>query len=152
MPRNKHVLAVILWMSVIFLFSTELFSSSNTSSFLGPLLVSLFPSLTADQVDSLHLLLRKFGHWSEYALLGLLLVRAVGGRFPLWQKNRQCIYALVIATLYAASDEWHQSFVPSRSASIIDVLIDSFGALCAVIWYSRRKRNADGSGKPAKKT
>lgn len=152
MPRNNHLLAVILWMSAIFLFSTELFASSNTSSFLGPFLAALFPSLTADQLDSFHLLLRKFGHWSEYALLGMLLMRAVSGQFPLWQKTRQCIYALAIATLYAASDEWHQSLVPSRSASITDVLIDSFGALCAVIWYSRRQSNADSSRNQAKKT
>ena len=152
MPRNKYLLAVILWMSVIFLFSTELFSSSNTSRFLGPALAALFPSLTADQLDIFHLLLRKFGHWSEYALLGMLLMHAVSGQFPLWQKNRQCIYALVIATLYAASDEWHQSLVPSRSASITDVLIDSFGALCAVIWYGRQQRNADSSRLQPKKT
>ena len=48
---------------------------------------------------------------------------------------------IAIATLYAASDEWHQSFVPSRSASIVDVLIDCVGAMCGAFWFEWHRRD-----------
>jgi VanZ family protein len=47
---------------------------------------------------------------------------------------------VVFATFYAASDEWHQSFVPSRTASLADVTIDSVGAICGALWFSVRRR------------
>ena len=58
----KNWWPVVAWMSLIFLFSTDLFSGANTSSFLRPLLSSLFPAMTADQIETIHLTLRKLGH------------------------------------------------------------------------------------------
>ena len=133
-------------MSVIFVLSTDLFSGANTSSLLRPLLSSLVPSLTNEQIDLIHVMVRKLGHWSEYFILARLLVGAVTGQFPLWKPSRHLLWSLLLAILYAAGDEWHQSFVPSRSASIFDVLIDSFGALCGALWFERRKQNPDKSG------
>ena len=104
-------------MSAIFLFSTDLFSDSNTSSWLHPLLSSLFPSLTKEQIDLIHESVRKLGHWSEYFILALLLMRALTAQFPMRVDRSHVFWSMVLATLYAASDEWHQSFVPSRSAS-----------------------------------
>jgi len=74
--------------------------------------------------------LRKFAHAAEYAVLGALLMRATG-------KPR---LAFALATLYAVSDEAHQSFVPSRSASAVDVSIDSIGAICGTLLSYRRNR------------
>ncbi len=133
----------VTWMSVIFLFSTDLFSGSNTSSLLGPLLSSLLPSLTIEQIDLVHEIVRKLGHWGEYFILARLLKRAVTGQFPLWRQSRHLFWSLFLAILYAAGDEWHQSFVPSRSASIVDVLIDGLGALCGALWFKRYKKNPD---------
>ena len=135
----------VTWMIVIFLFSTDLFSGSNTSTLLGPLLSSLFPSLTTEQTDLIHVSARKLGHWSEYFILARLLMGAVTGQFPLWKQSRHLFWSLVLATLYAVGDEWHQSFVPSRSASGLDVLIDSFGAICGALWFGRCKKKPDES-------
>lgn len=75
---------------------------------------------------------RKSAHLFEYAVLALLILRAI--KRPLrpasnsWSWQRAGV-ALLIAAAYAATDEWHQSFVPSRTADLNDVLIDSSGAL-----------------------
>jgi VanZ family protein len=131
---------VVAWMSLIFFFSTDLFSGANTSSFLAPFLSSLFPAITADQIATIHLALRKLGHWSEYFILAGLLTRALGKEFPSQTRIARWVWCVLLTTLYAASDEWHQSFVPSRTASLADVTIDSFGAICGALWFSRRRR------------
>ncbi|MBM2804989.1 MAG: putative rane protein [Deltaproteobacteria bacterium] len=137
----KNWWPVVAWMSLIFLFSTGLFSGANTSSFLGPILSSLFPAMTGDQIEIVHLTVRKLGHWGEYFILAILCVRALHAHPPRQSRLRRTVIAIAIATLYATSDEWHQSFVPSRSASIIDMLIDSFGAICGTLWFERRQRD-----------
>ena len=71
--------------------------------------------------------LRKLAHMAEYAVLYLLARRAMGARA-----------ALAFSILYAASDEWHQTFVPGRRGAASDVLIDALGAGAA--WVARRRR------------
>jgi len=144
-PIVKNWWPAVTWMGAIFLFSSDLFSDSNTSSLLGPLVSALIPSLTGEQIDLLHVGLRKLGHWCEYFILALLLMRAVKGQFPSWNWSSHLIWSLGLATLYAGGDEWHQSFVPSRSASILDVLIDSFGAVCGALWFERCKKKPEES-------
>jgi VanZ family protein len=73
-------------------------------------------------------LLRKIAHAAEYFILTFLLFRAFKGSFKM--NNFQLyIYPTTLAFFYAASDEFHQSFVPSRSATVRDVLIDAVGIL-----------------------
>jgi VanZ family protein len=69
------------------------------------------------------LVLRKIAHAAEFAVLGALLVRAV--RMP-W-------LAVVLGVLYAVSDELHQTLVPGREGSVLDVAIDAAGVLCGVV-------------------
>ena len=141
----KNWWPVVAWMSVIFLFSTDPFSDSNTSSLLSPLLSSLMPSITSEKIDWIHEIVRKLAHWSEYFILAHLLLGAITGQFPLWKRSRHLFWSLVVAILYAASDEWHQSFVPSRSPSSLDVLIDGLGAICGALWFERFKKGTDQS-------
>jgi VanZ family protein len=75
-------------------------------------------------------LLRKLAHAGEYAVLGALLLRAVGS-VPV---------AVVLGTLYAVSDEVHQSFVSGRQGSAVDVAIDAAGVLCGVALWHRTAR------------
>jgi len=96
-------LPVVLWAAVIFAFSAV----PNLGTGLG----------TWDFV------LRKIAHACEYAVLGLLLVRA----------TRREHLAVLIGVLYAASDEFHQHFVPGRHATVRDVAIDSAGVLVGVL-------------------
>ena len=129
-------------MVLIFFFSTDFFSGENTSALLAPVLSAVFPSISGDQLDTIHLGLRKLGHLSEYFILAVLLLRALAAALPAQRRVSGLLCALILATLYGASDEWHQAFVPSRTASVVDVMIDSCGAFCGTMWHDRRRRKA----------
>jgi VanZ family protein len=73
------------------------------------------------------IVLRKLAHVTEYCILFLLTRRAFGNSFGGWKNNKVFIVSALFSVLYAASDEFHQSFVPTRCASITDVGIDSAG-------------------------
>jgi len=130
-------------MAFIFVMSTQLGAGENTSRILGPLLNWLFPGIAPETISGLRFVVRKFAHVTEYAVLFLLCFRALKltrpGSFPV-----MAIPALLIAVTYAATDEWHQTFVPSRAGAISDVMIDACGALCAMagtLVYHRSKRS-----------
>ena len=76
--------------------------------------------------------LRKGAHVTEYAIFGLLLLRAVGRELP----------AFLLGVSYAITDEVHQHFVSGRHASPIDVAIDSVGILIGILFLSRAQRLA----------
>ena len=130
----KNWAPVALWAAMIFLFSTDLFSSSNTAGFLGPLLSAIYSGITAAQFDAIHRVIRKSSHWTEYFIFSLLLIRALQGRVNSKVELRRAVWILAIVSLYALSDELHQAFVPSRTASLADVAIDSVGGICGILW------------------
>jgi VanZ family protein len=79
------------------------------------------------------LVLRKAAHLAEYAVLGALLTRAVEAASPFHRGNALTwAWAWVLGAAYAASDELHQHFVPGRSASELDLLIDMVGVAAGV--------------------
>jgi VanZ family protein len=129
--RPKYWLPPILWMTIIVGLSTDAGSSEHTESWLLPLFRTLAPWATPAQLEILHWLTRRLAHLSEYAILAALWLRAfVRGR-NLTPRNAGLL-ALAISVAWAILDELHQSFVPSRSASIADVLVDTLGALVAL--------------------
>ena len=132
--------AVLIWMIVIFIFSTDSFSSARTTPIIAPFLSSLFPSLTEAHIENIGLLLRKLGHWSEYFILAVLLMRALRAEFPGPSAKRRMIWSVAFSVIYAISDELHQSFVPSRSASAVDVSIDAIGAICGTLLSYRHNQ------------
>ena len=75
---------------------------------------------------AMHRFVRKLGHFTEYLILSVLLYRALraGRRWNL----RAAATAIVVAGLYAVADEFHQLFVPGRTAAASDCLIDVSGA------------------------
>lgn len=112
-------IALIAWMILIFIASSSLLSSDNTEEFLV--------------YDILNYTIRKFAHITEYAILSFLWFRS------LWTKPKrfiQClVWSVVLSILYAASDEWHQSFVPNRLGIWTDVVWDAVGAILAGIGF-----------------
>ncbi|MGH7852437.1 MAG: VanZ family protein [Candidatus Binatia bacterium] len=136
--RLKVWLPPIGWAALIFIFSTEAFAGANTSGILAPLLRHLFPALSAPDIELIHVFIRKLGHFGEYFVLSILVMRAFGQETHNRLSPRQLALGLTLTALYAVSDELHQALVPSRSASIIDVLIDVFGGICGTLWFHLR--------------
>ena len=138
---------VVLWMMLIFAGSTDLLSSQRTSRIIGPLLRFFVPSVTDDTVLFVQMGVRKAGHLTEYAILAALACRAFSGSeasagtMSLGAAGTSATWrAWLLSTLYAATDEFHQSFVSPRHGSPWDCLVDSFGAfagLCLVRWRAR---------------
>ncbi|MDE1548615.1 VanZ family protein [Jeotgalibaca caeni] len=121
---------VLAWMFLIFSFSAQQGSASGSLS--GSIVDAvlsvwefLFPTIELER-ETVHLFIRKGAHFSVYLILGLFSANALN-QSGLKGKKRFG-YALLLCALYAASDEWHQSFVPGRGPSAWDVLIDSAGA------------------------
>jgi|SRR4030095_4130956 VanZ family protein len=134
--RVSRYLPLLVWMAFISFASTGEFSAVNTSRFIGPLLLWLFPDISAENLMLAHALIRKTAHFCEYFLLGLLAARAFVSSSRLTLRNYwfQCATMLVVA--YALIDEYHQSFVPSRTASIFDSFIDIAGGVTGIVVYS----------------
>ncbi|PYI93127.1 MAG: VanZ family protein [Verrucomicrobia bacterium] len=135
----KFWLPVLAWMIFIFIGSTDLLSAEHTSRFIGPFLRWLAPGISDATVASIQLVVRKGAHLTEYAILAALLSRAL--RLIQQQVGRAFLVSFLIAAVYAVLDEFHQSFVASRTGSPWDVLIDCAGALAGVLIYWRAIRN-----------
>jgi len=139
----------VLWIVLISFASTAEFSSINTSRFIGPFLLWLFPDLSESRLAAIHFLIRKAGHFTEYAILALLARRAYVTSSKAFIQRRWFESGLLLVTGYALLDEFHQSFVPSRTASLYDSAIDVAGGLTVLLLYKlydkhmrRHKRNA----------
>ena len=122
-------------MAIIFAGSTNLMSPEHTSRIIVPLLRWLFPTISPLTLVWVEFFLRKAAHVSEYAVLAVLLYRAFV--HTLFQSRRALSAGIVLLSCaaYAATDEFHQSFVPSRTATLRDVMIDVCGAMLAVLLY-----------------
>ena len=134
---------LLVWAALIFIGSSDLLSSSHTSSFIIQPLRLLFPHASEATLAAIHFTLRKLGHFTEYAILGWLAARALRTSSQGWLRKRWFWMALAFVICYALFDEFRQSFVPSRTASIYDSLIDMTGGLTALI--ITRVRTANGS-------
>jgi VanZ family protein len=130
----------VIWAAVIFTFSTDTFSANQTAGWLEPLLSRLFGDLSPQNIRIIHGTIRKFGHFSEYFVLALLVMRALRQDRREPPPLRHLFLSIALATLYAISDELHQTLVPSRTASAVDVLIDAAGGFCGTLWSGRRRR------------
>jgi VanZ family protein len=130
-------------MVFIFIGSTDLFSAEHTSRFIGPFLRWFAPDVSDATVGSVQLVVRKCAHLTEYAILAVLLFRALRQRRE--QMLPAAITAFLIAAIYATLDEFHQSFVASRTASAWDVTIDCLGAFVGLGVCSQFRRRRRGS-------
>ncbi len=141
--RLKQWLPAILWAIVISLASTDAFSSSHTSTVFFPLLRWLFPSASPEALERMHFFIRKSAHFTEYFVFSVILLQSLRGEERGW-RLRWAIWAVAIAAEYSALDEFHQSFVPSRTASPWDSLLDTTGAAAAQVvlglWRFVRRR------------
>jgi VanZ family protein len=140
---------LVLWMALIFFASTGEFSASHTAMLFQPLLRWFFPNISDERVALFHFLVRKAGHFTEYAVLGLLAVRAFRASSRTTLRRGWFLAALLLVSVYALSDEYHQSFVPTRTASIYDSFIDMAGGLTGLLLSLLRRRNRGMARKTA---
>jgi VanZ family protein len=130
----KNWLPVMVWVGVIFFGSTDLMSAEHTSRFIVPFLLWLKPDISAETLASIHFIVRKCTHVGEYAILALLLLRAA----TLMTNSNRSIPILYVSVwgvclFVAATDEFHQTLVASRGASVQDIMIDSSGAVLGLV-------------------
>jgi VanZ family protein len=129
----KYWLPVFAWMIFIFVGSTDLLSASHTSRFIGPFLRWFSPDITDATIGSIQLVVRKCGHLTEYAILAGLLCRVLRQHFR--RILPAATLAFVFSAVYATLDEFHQSFVASRTGTPWDVTIDCVGAVAGLFMY-----------------
>jgi len=142
----KAWIAAILWLIVIAIESSALLSASNTSRILYPLLHFLF-GLDWEHFHQWHFYIRKSGHVVGYAILSILLFRAWRATLPAMSDvkwtSRWATIAILGTALVASLDEWHQSFIPSRTGRWQDVVLDTSAGIAAqlliLFWYKSNR-------------
>ena len=147
MKRLGPWLLVLLWASVMFNFSTDSFSKEHTARVILPILQRLLPHASAEALDLLHEFIRKCAHVFEYSVLSVLLFRAVRAAAQGWNVQWAAT-ALLLAAMFAATDEFHQTFVHSRGPSVWDVLLDisAAAAVQLILWRWLRRRVPSPAG------
>lgn len=138
-PRStlRLWLPAILWTAVIFAASSGSFSSANT----GGILEKLIHTVAGDRlgetvIEVIHFIIRKLSHVAEYGILGVLVYRAVRAERAGWN-IRWALSAILFAAVVGSLDEWHQAFVPGRTATPWDTVIDTLGATLAQVLFFR---------------
>ena len=126
----KAWIAAALWLGLIAGESTNLGSADNTSRILYPLL-HLLIGLDPFRFETWHFYIRKCGHFVGYFMLSWLLFRAWKATLPSATRSwtlRWAGIAFFMTALVASLDEWHQTFLPSRTGTFRDVVLDSTAA------------------------
>ena len=129
---------VVLWMCVIFAFSSQEATTSKKTS--GKTLIKIASTISKDfkklppkkqmkKVEPFQTAIRKLAHLTEYAILGILSYIA----FLLYKKKKLVFSATTLCSFYAITDEIHQLFVKGRACRWYDVLIDTTGAVIGIM-------------------
>lgn len=135
-----QLIITLLWMALIFQFSSQPAEDSvRESGIIAQGLLGVFnnlynnhpPAFITDVVLKGDHFVRKSGHFIEYFILGSLMLSLMRRLKPL-RPHRPFPLSLFICFLYAASDEFHQLFVPGRAGMISDVLLDTAAAFAGI--------------------
>lgn len=148
MDNNKMWLTWIpAFIIMVMIFRFSMANGNQSSDLSGSLTKSMVEALidaidldvtqakAENIIEFIHTPIRKIGHLTEYALLGIAV------SFPLLRKHRlegkqRFFISLLVCVLYAVSDELHQLFVPGRSGMAIDVVIDAIGAGVGILMFN----------------
>jgi VanZ family protein len=122
-------LPVVLGIAMIAVESTEWMGADYTSTPLRRFFEAIFGHVSNAHWNTIHHYIRKAGHFVGYGLIGLAWLRAWWMTLPHSRFAPDALLALVGTALVASADEYHQSFLPNRTASPWDVLLDCTGAI-----------------------
>lgn len=142
--RVSVFILLILWMTLIFFLSNETATeSSDTSGGFSYMIASViypdFDDLTEEEklerIEEMSYPVRKTAHFAIFGIMGILSLFNV--RFFVWiPKEFKNITAFIFSAFYAATDEFHQSFIPGRSCELRDWLIDCLGILTGLVFVN----------------
>lgn len=147
--KTTSIVLLLLWMTVIFMFSSSgSVKSNDTSGKVISSAISVKDKVTNNEtkpetkkkiVKKLNYSVRKSAHVFEYFVLGVLALNV----FDAFNVKRKVLFAIILCVLYASSDEFHQLFT-GRTASTTDVLLDSVASIVGIYLlnfiFSRRKK------------
>jgi VanZ family protein len=135
-------LPLFFWLVFISFASSNGFSAGNTSQIIGPLVRWFVPDVSPATLDTIHFFTRKAAHFTEYAILGFLAARAFSRSRHDFLRNHWLLFSACLIVVYSLLDEYHQSFVPTRTASIYDSFIDMAGGITALAIFYFWRRSA----------
>jgi len=139
----------IVWIGLIAFESTDFFSSEHTGSILYALLTRLFGQINFYDFLVFHHYLRKTGHVVGYGMLSLLLLRGWRATFDYTLLLRAALLSWLGTACVAALDEWHQSYIPSRTGTVWDVALDSVAGVVFLVVAYFWLRRSDGAEQTA---
>jgi len=134
--------SAVLWLVVVLVLGSAYFGPKQTQRHLLPALQTLAPWILPSSAQTVHTVLRKLSHLTEYAVLALLWARAfrsgsrVGLRTASWAALAVCLSCAIV-------DEVHQTQAPGRHGSVRDVALDSLGAVVMLIVVRARPQIAE---------
>lgn len=139
MSMKKYIkfVLLILWMALIFFFSSQVSNDSTaTTNIVIDMLYKIYrifvipPKDIATFTEMVFKPVRKLAHFAEFAILGLLIYINVKDL----KTNKTILLSAILSFLYAVSDEIHQIFVPGRACTFVDMLIDLSGAIVGILF------------------
>jgi VanZ family protein len=142
--RVSRYAPLFLWIGVIFFLSSGQGAMSETSLYIRPLLLFLFPNAPEETLAIYHGYIRKFAHFAEYAALAFFAFRAFSSSSNEFLQKYRFFVSLILVFSIASLDEFNQSFLTSRTGSFWDVLLDTFGGLTILMilyfWTSEKNK------------
>jgi VanZ family protein len=147
----RYWIPVALMLSLMYFFSTDVFSGKNTAHAIEWIMKLFGKDLSRPELGETNLAVRKFAHFFEYAILASLLFRAFRAESPALWRFSWTSYSFAIVVVWSLLDEFHQTFTTRRGGSLYDAMIDSagglFALLCITIYFRRKKPGASQPGK-----
>lgn len=129
MKKYISLVLLVLWMIFIFTMSnTSSIDSSNQSGFIVEFINKIFGF---GNTEILEIIIRKLAHLFEYIVLGVLMINYLKN----YKIKRNILFTIILCFIYACSDEIHQLFIQGRSGNIIDIMLDTIGAIIGIIIY-----------------
>lgn len=134
-------LASVAWVLVISSFSTSSFGANKTASYIEVYLREILPTFQTSTIHLIHIAIRKLGHFVEFGIFAALVFGIFAARKATWKIN-WLLFSIIIVIIIALLDEYHQSFVRNRSASLQDSLVDILGGLIALLmlWWIKKNK------------
>ena len=137
--KNKiiNIVLLIIWLVVIFIFSSDDYIETTNKSSKFDFIVNIVCK-NEDTKPKVKYIIRKVAHFTEYFILAVLVLNVLKDYKTI--NYKLLLLTFILCLLYAASDEWHQTFVDGRVGTYKDVIIDSLGSLTYLILYKVIKK------------